>query len=139
MSLSQAKADELLHLAKEAARKEVFTWLQSTRQEELVVAVADENLQFLLSLKRNPFEITAQLRTKERNFPLARIDNAAQHVNPDGELVRGPHLHWYREGDGMAWASPIDWYDVARPMDTLLSFLDLVAVRFPYGLTEDML
>jgi len=93
MSLGQAKADELLSLAKEAARNEVFTWLHNTRQEELLVALDDRELQFLLSLKRNPFEITAQLRTRDRNFPLARIDNAAQHVNPDGEVLRGPHIH----------------------------------------------
>ena len=105
MSLSQGKADELLALAKEAARKEVFTWLHITRQEELLVALDDKEIQFLLSFKRNPFEITAQLRTRDRNFPLARIDNAAQHVNPDGEVLRGPHMHWYREGDGLAWAS----------------------------------
>lgn len=139
MSLSQANVDELLALAKEAARKEVFTWLHNTRQEELVVALDDREIEFLLSLKRNPFEITAQLRTRDRNFPLARIDNAAQHVNPDGEVLRGPHIHWYREGDGLAWASLVDWYDPTRPMDTLVKFMDLIAARFPYGITEDML
>lgn len=137
--LTQERADELIALSKEATRQEVFTWLHNERQEELMVATRDRDLEFLLSLKRNPFEITAQLRTRERHIPLARIDNAAQHINPDGEVLRCAHIHWYREGEAMAWAEPIDWYDLARPLDTLMRFLDLIAARFPGGLQEALL
>lgn len=137
--LTQAKADELIALAKEAVRKDVLTWLQNKSEEEFLIATTDKDLQFILSFKRNPFEVKAHLRTRDRHISLARIDNAAQHVNPDGKILRGAHIHWYREGDGLAWAELIDWYDAARPMETLLRFLNLIAARFPYGLTEDML
>ena len=137
--LSQAKADELIALAKEAAAREVFTWLHDTAQDQLVVAVTDSDLQFLLTLKRNPFEVKAHLRTKDRHIALARIDNAVQHVNPDGEVLRGPHIHWYREGQHLAWAELIDWYDLSRPMDTLMRFLGLIATRFPHGLQEALI
>lgn len=137
--LTQGKANELIAKAKEAARTEVFTWLDNERQEELFLAVEDEGLQFLLSLKRNPYEIRVQLRTKDRHIPLARIDNAVQHPNPDGTIIRGPHIHWFKEGEGMAWAEPIDWYRLDRPLDTLLRFLDLVHARFPKGLQEALL
>jgi hypothetical protein len=137
--LTQAKADELLAKVKEAATNEVFTWMADTLQEELFIAIADRGLQFILSLKRNPFEIQAQLRTKDRHLPLARIDNAIQHINPDGEVVRGPHLHWYREGHGVAWAELVDWYRLDRPTETLSRFLDLVAARFPHGFQEALL
>lgn len=137
--LTQAKADELLTKVKEAATTAVFTWMNDTRQEELFIAVEDRGLHFILSLKRNPFEIKAQLRTKDRHIPLARIDNAFQHINPDGEVIRGPHLHWYKEGYGVAWAEPINWYRLDRPMDTLSRFLELVAARFPLGFQETLI
>lgn len=137
--LTQSKADELIVKAKEAARTEVLTWLHDERQEELFLAVEDASLQFLLSLKRNPFEIRLQLRTKDRHIPLARIDNAAQHSNPDGTIIRGPHIHWHREGFGMAWAEAIDWYRLDQPLDTLVRFLDLVHARFPRGFQEALL
>lgn len=137
--LTQAKADELIARAKEAATKEVFTWLQNTRQEELFLAIGEKEVQFIVSLKRNPFEITAQLRTRDRHIPLVRIDNAAQHLNPDGTIIRGPHLHWFKEGHGVAWAEAVDWYRTDQPLETLGRFLDLVAAKFPYGYQEPLL
>ena len=137
--LTQEKADELIARAKEAAKTEVFTWQHNERQEELLLAVEDASLQFLLSLKRNPFEIRLQLRTKDRHIPLARIDNAVQHPNPDGSIIRGPHIHWYREGEGMAWAEAIDWYRLDQPLETLIKFRDLVHARFPRGIEEALL
>lgn len=137
--LTQAKANDLIAKAKEAARTEVFTWLHNARQEELFLAVEDASMQFLMSLKRNPYEIRLQLRTKDRHIPLARIDNAVQHPNPDGTIIRGPHIHWYREGEGLAWAEAIDWYRLDQPLETLVRFLDLVHARFPRGFQEALL
>jgi len=137
--LTAQRVQQLLDLAKEAVARDCATWHEDRRQEELVVAVGDRNLEFLLSFKRNVHEITAQLRTRERHVGLARIDNAAQHVNPDGTVLRGPHLHVFREGQGLAWAEPIDWYDLNRPMDTLFRFLELIRTRFPAGITEALL
>lgn len=137
--LTAQRVQQILDMAKEVAAKECVTWQVDQRQEELVLAVEDRGLAFLLSMKRNTFEVTAQIRTRERNLLLARIDNAAQHVNPDGSVLRGPHLHVYREGDGLAWAELIDWYDLARPMDTLMHFLSLIQTRFPHGLQEALL
>lgn len=139
MSLTQQKADALIALAKEAARRDIFTWEHNCQQEELVLAVSDHNIGFLLTCKRNPFEIKAQLRTKDRHIPLVRLDNSVQHVNPDGTVLRGPHLHWFREGYGVAWAEPAPWYQGSQPMDTLLKFLDLIQIKFPFGIQEALL
>jgi hypothetical protein len=139
MQLNDDKANELIHLAKEATKTEVFTWEHNRQQEELLIAVQDRDMHFLLTLKRNPFEIKAQLRTRERHVPLVRLDNAAQHVNPDGTVLRGPHLHWYKEGDGLAWASPADWCDLTQPMQTVMRFLDIIQTRFPKGFQEALL
>lgn len=139
MDLIQSRADELIDLAKEVARKDAFTWAQGTQQEELVLAVGNEDLKFLLTLKRNPYEIKSQLRTRDRHIPLIRLDNTAQHINPDGTVVRGPHLHRYREGFGVTWAEPVDWYDADQPVETLFRFLDLIHTHFPNGFQEALL
>lgn len=132
--ITQAKAIELIEKMKESARHDVFSWEHGKRQEELFLAVGESALQFLVSLKRNPYEITAHLRTKGHNVGLARIDNAFQHTNPDGSIIRGPHMHWYREGEELAWAEQIEWYDVDKPFDTLSKFLELIHAKFTHGI-----
>lgn len=134
--LSQAQADRLIVELKEAARKDVFVWEHGLRQDEALVAVGDEKLQFVLTLSRNPFEIRLHARTRDRNIGLMRIDNAPYHRNPDGSELRDtPHLHIYREGCHLAWAEPIDWYDLTNPTGTLLRFLSEFKARFPSGIT----
>ena len=138
--LTQQEAEELLAKAKEATRKEVLSWGNPSRNDEIVVATGETDLQFVLSLTRNPFEIKAHFRTKGTNVHLARMDNAAQHPNPDGTIIRGPHIHWYREGfQFLPWAEPIDWYDEHKPLDTLFKFLDLIKTRFPNGVQDVLL
>jgi hypothetical protein len=138
--LTQEEADELLLKAKEAVRKEVLSWGITSRHDEVVIATGSPETQFLISLTRNPFEIKAHFRTKTSNVQLARVDTQKQHINPDGERIVGPHLHWYREGYAhLEWAEKIDWYDPSKPLDTLFRFLDLIKVRFPNGVQEALL
>ena len=138
--LTQQEADELLKKAKEATRKEILNWESPSRTDEIVIATGEPELQFLLSITRNPFEIKAHFRTKSKNIQLARIDTQKQHLNPDGERIVGPHLHWYREGFvHLEWAEAIDWYDATKPMDTLYKFLNLIETKFPRGIQEVLL
>ena len=74
--LTQARADELIAMLKEAIRADAFVWERDKRQDELVVAVEDEKIQFVLSLRRNPFEIRLHFRTRDRDIGLVRVDNA---------------------------------------------------------------
>lgn len=138
--LTQAQADRLIAMLKEAARNEAFVWLQNQRQDELFVAIEDAKIQFYLSLKRNPFEIRLHLRTRDRDIGLVRVDNHLHHTNPDGTEIRDtPHIHVYREGfDQLPWAVPIDWYNPSDPLGTLARFLDFVHARFPAGYQLDM-
>ena len=139
MVLTQNEANELLSKAKEATRKEILSWEKTSRHDEPVIAIGEPDLQFVLSLSRNPFEIKAHFRTKSKNVWLARIDSTRQHINPDGERIIGPHLHWYREGYSLEWAEAIDWYDNNKQLDTLYKFLDLIKTRFPRGVQEVLL
>ena len=110
-------------------------WEVNQRQDEFVAAIEDEKIQFVLALKRNPFEIRLHLRTRDRDIGLVRVDNAPYHTNPDGTEIRNqPHLHVFREGyDNLEWAEPIPWYSVNDPLGTLERFLTEVRTRFPAG------
>lgn len=133
--ITQQQADRLLALAKEAVRKDALVWEVNLRQDEVLVAIDEPEVQFILSLKRNPFEIRLHLRTKDRDIGLVRLDNAFQHLNPDGSEIREkPHLHVFREGEGLNWAEPVAWCDLANPIRTLERFLHEIRARFPAGL-----
>lgn len=132
--LTQEQADRLIAMLKTAVREDVFVWESNRQQNEFAVAVEDKKIQFVLSLKRNPFEIRLHLRTRDRDVGLVRVDNSRYHPNPDGtELRNQPHIHWYREGDDLAWAEPIHWYDVSDPLGTLDAFLDAIHMQFKSG------
>lgn len=132
--LSQEQADRLIALLKEAVRKDTFVWEIDTAQDEPFVAVEEQGIEFVLSMKRNPLKIRLHFRTRDRDIGLVRVDNASYHPNPDGsEIWSRPHIHVYREGEGLNWAEPIDWFDPNNPLATLEHFLDYIHARFPAG------
>jgi len=137
--LTQAQADRLIATAKEAARTSPLNWQAGRMENELMVAITDKGLQFILPMKRNPFEIRLHCRTKDRDIGLVRLDNSHYHPNPDGmEIHNQPHLHVFREGFGLAWAEPVTWCDFNDPYGTLEHFLHIVNARFPNGIQVGM-
>ena len=54
------------------------------------------------------------------------------------ELRNQPHIHFYREGESLNWAEPIDWYHLNDPLATLAKFLEIIHTRFPNGYQADM-
>lgn len=133
--LTQDEADRLVAILKHALRTDAFTWELNHRQDEILVEQPECKLKFVLSLKRNPFEIRLHLRTRDRDIGLARLDNHGYHINPDGqEIGQRSHLHLYRESYDLAWAEPVEWCEVEKPLDTLEQFLRVINSRFPAGL-----
>lgn len=121
-------------MLKRAMLDEIFVWRSNKAQNELVVSIDEPSIQFVLSLKRHPFQIRLHFRTRDRDVGLARVDAKPYHPNPDGsELRNQPHLHLYREGYGLQWAEAVDWYDVTKPEQTLEHFLEIVHTRFMQG------
>ena len=134
MELSQPEADLLLERLKEAVRNEPLAWDGYERFDERMISAEIDNFEFVLTISRNPFEIRLHLRTKDGNVGLCRIDAAPYHSNPDGtELRDQPHIHRFREGYGLEFAEPIDWYDLDDPHATLSRFLDEINGVFPNG------
>ena len=138
--LTQTQADRLIELSKEAERIEPLVWLANKQIDEAMTAVDEKSLRFVLSLKRNPFEIRLHLRTRDRDIGLIRVDNSPYHPNPDGSEIRDrPHMHRYREGFDLAWAEPVDWYNVSDPFGTLERFLEIINARFPRGIQMELI
>jgi hypothetical protein len=138
--LTQAQADRLIGLSKEADRSEPLIWLANKQIDEAMTAVDERTLKFVLSLKHNPFEIRLHLRTRDRDVGLIRVDNSPYHPNPDGNEIRDrPHMHRYREGFDLAWAEPVDWYSVSDPFGTLERFLQIISARFPRGIQLELI
>ena len=93
MSLTSTQAKTLIEDLKEAVRKNQFTWEADTRYDETFIAIGRDNVEFILTLNRNSFEIRLHLRTSIDNIGLCRIDAAPYHTNPDGtELIDTPHI-----------------------------------------------
>lgn len=137
--LTQAQADRLIAVVKEAVRTDPLSWKTNKVENELLVSIEEKGIQFVLFLKRNPFEIRLHLRTKDRDIGLVRLDNNPYHPNPDGTEIRDqPHLHRFREGEGLVWAEPVDWCDLNDPYGTLERFLQIILARFPGGVQVDM-
>ena len=138
--LTQVQADRLIEIVKEAERTDPFVWIANRQTEEVLSATDEKGLRFVLSLKRNPFEIRLHFRTRDRDIGLVRLDNSPYHPNPDGTEIRDrPHLHRYREGYGLEWAEPVDWYDVNDPFGTFGHFLELINARFPHGIQLELI
>jgi len=138
--LTQAQADRLIEIVKEAERTDPFVWIANRQTDEGLTATDEKGLRFVLSLKRNPFEIRLHFRTRDRDIGLVRLDNSPYHSNPDGnEINDRPHLHRYREGFGLEWAEAVDWYDVNNPFGTLERFLELIDARFPQGIQMELI
>jgi len=133
--LTEDQADALLKLLKESVRESAFSWFSDQRHDEMFISAGDGDIEFVLTLSRNPFEIRLHFRTKQSNVGLMRIDGAPYHTNPDGtELRNTPHVHIFREGYDLEWAEPIDWFWPDRPIETLERFLDEVNARFRGGI-----
>lgn len=137
--LTQAQGDRLIAILKEAVRTDPLSWKTNRVENELLVSIEEKGIQFILSLKRSPFEIRLHFRTKDRDIGLVRLDNQQHHTNPDGTEIRDqPHLHRFREGEGLAWAEPVDWCDLNDPYGTLERFLRIIRASFPAGVQVDM-
>lgn len=141
MILSQSQANQLIAALKEALQTKTFVWTENKRDDEEFKTSTGEDIRFILTLKRHPFEIKLHLRTKDRHLGLVRLDCHQYHANPDGTEIRGqPHLHTYREGfDNLEWAEPVDWCDLDDPIKTLEHFLREINGRFPNGVSLTLL
>lgn len=80
--------------------------------------IDDDNIQYVLGLYRGKYEperFSIHIRFKETHDHLIRIDvnPTNRHINPDGTLITGSHIHIYKSGQKKkdAFAIPLDEYN----------------------------
>lgn len=132
--MTQAEADALLAMPKRASSNDIYEFPAAGGRTSVPLVSHDGREAFLLDLSRGRIDLakaTYQNRAR-RVVPLARLDvNGRPHTNPDGEVVSGTHLHLFREGFGLTWASaaPADRFsvpnDLTAALDDFLRFCNV--------------
>jgi hypothetical protein len=123
IDITQAEADALIEMEKRRAVDDLL--LFPIRGGRLCVALTslDKRENFSLDITRAQIRLTkATYQNRARQaIILLRLDlDGPPHRNPDGEEIRCPHLHLYREGYGDKWA-------IAAPADRYPDTSDLFA------------
>jgi len=128
MSLTQAEADYLMLLEKRFTSDEPLTLGTGPLKFSRTLISEDGREQFLLDVHRGSLSLkkyTFQERARVI-VPLVRVDigKTLRHTNPDGTLIEGSHIHIYREGYDVKFASPLDEFPFRAPDDMIIVFED---------------
>lgn len=128
-TLSQAEADLLLALEKEAVEEKAYEYPDLGGAIRVPLQSLDGREQFSLDVSRSEINLskgTCQNRGRV-TVVLARLDfGGPPHRNPDDEEIPCPHLHVYREGYGDKWAVKVPagvFSDLTDPWKSLHDFM----------------
>lgn len=108
--LNDQNAKWLISIPKIRVSDDVHRFVPGTK---LIVDLKSEQApaeQFILDMQGHIIKlskVSIQARVR-RSVGLVRLDlNGPPHVNPDGVMVKCPHVHIYREGYDLKWAYPV--------------------------------
>ena len=129
--MEQKIADYLINLEKRIVNPYILFPFANNKLT-LEVQSIDESESFLLDINRAGSIRISRCTFQERyrvTISLIRLDLDASkpHQNPDGIVIRGPHIHIYKEGYGDRGAyllSEIDPCPFSNPSDLLTSFTE---------------
>lgn len=126
LPLAQAEADELIQLQKVAQDFKTEAYPGRGERKRFTLKSMDERETFVIDLTRGRVDmgrITHNLLGRQI-VGLVRLDLGVTllHRNPDDSEIRGPHLHIYREGWELKWATALPARGFA-PTDPLLTQL----------------
>lgn len=119
MSLTQAEADFLMELEKRFTSDELLILGAGPIKIIRDLVSLDGREKFLLNIYRGSLGLrkhTFQERARSV-VPLVRLDigETLRHVNPDGRVIEGSHIHIYREGYDSKYAFPLDEFSSGFP------------------------
>ena len=74
----------------------------------------DNEYEFLLDFYRGRYDLTRFTINKryKTNIVLLRFDSGGTHKNPDGKIIRGAHIHLYKEGYEDKFAYPVSDFGI---------------------------
>lgn len=134
IDLAQEVANALIAVRKRSLATDPVVVPPSGRIE-VPLSDLDGREDFQLDVRRARIDLkkgTKQTRTRQ-TIILVRLDfGGAPHRNPDGEEVKSPHIHLYREGYGDKWAYPLpdksfsNIEDFWLTLDEFLKFCNIV-------------
>ena len=114
--LTKEEAQELIDMLKHYVDKKNLDFPSPGKRVQFTVIGDTKNDKFAVNVYRqnkNPKGCTFQGRTEAENIVLMRLDvnPTAIHINPDGEKIKGTHLHIYSEEFDERYAVPFDIKD----------------------------
>lgn len=129
--LTQQEADALIEIIKNIRDTNVtFSFPITGDYKKIDLDSADGKQSFIVDVNRkgcvNLIKKCTYQGRYQRDTPLLRLDvGGADHMNPDGQIIRGNHLHIYREGygDSFAIVAPPDISNADDLFQTLIDFL----------------
>lgn len=128
MSLTQDEADYLMQLEKRFTSDDPLILGAGPLKFVRTLISGDGREQFLLDVHRGSLSLkkyTFQERARVI-IPLVRVDvgETLRHTNPDDTLIEGSHIHIYREGYDVKFASPLAEFSFRAPDDMIITFED---------------
>ncbi len=128
--LSQVEANRLLSLEKGCYGEDEFDFPFGGQQLSVQILSQDRQNEFLLDVNSKRLELskyTFQHRAR-KIIVLVRVDllTSGRHINPDGQVIEGPHIHRYREDYGDKWAEalPTNFGNTNKPFEVFSHFMN---------------
>lgn len=135
--IPQDEADELIAMCKVRENDIQYRFPGLGGEIRIPLLSEDKRINFHLDIGRGRIDLN-KIKYQNRVHQiiiLVRLDTSDKpHMNPDGIVIAGPHLHRYREGYGTKWATelPTDIFPTFTDRWELLrSFLDYCNIIDP--------
>ena len=127
MSLTQDEADYLMRLEKKFTSDIPLVLGAGPLGFTRTLISSDGREQFGLGVYRGSLSLKYTFQERARAIiPLVRVDvgETLRHTNPDSTLIEGSHIHIYREGYDVKFASPLARFPFRAPDDMMITFED---------------
>ncbi len=132
---SDEEAQRIIYLHKKFLTDKVI--LTTFFDEEFDLISVNNEIRYILTVrnsKHQRLKITIQKREKNTQIPLVRLDTHKKHMNPDGTIIEGNHIHIYKEGYKDSWAYPlpykhINFSNLSDFKTTFLEFLEFFNIE----------
>jgi hypothetical protein len=137
VNLTQADADMLIAMDKHHIESAQYDFPDPGAAIHVPLVSSDKREHFLLDVRRGRIDLakaTYQNRARQV-IVLVRLDVSGRpHRNPDDQEISCPHIHLYREGSALKWASPLPagkFKDTGDLWRTLWDFIGFCNVSKP--------
>ena len=114
--LKQEEFEKLLKLPKTFSTVEKLEISNAPSNWTRKVISTESKDEFLIDFYRGSYDLTRFTINKryKTNIILLRFDSGGMHKNPDGKIIKGAHIHIYKEGFDDKFAYPITDFGITE-------------------------